>query len=181
MTRRALLAGAAITAVQAKATATDPLDWTLNEAADALAKRAISSEELTKLCLARIHKLDPALNAFITVEEQSALAQARECDRHRKAGRLYGIPIALKDNIDTAGVRTTAASNVFKQRVPAEDAEVTRRLKAAGVVCLGKLNLDEMAFEGTGTTSCFGPVHNPWNLDRITGGSSAGSAAAVST
>jgi aspartyl-tRNA(Asn)/glutamyl-tRNA(Gln) amidotransferase subunit A len=181
LTRRALLAGAAIATVQAKATATDPLDWTLNEAADALAKRTISSEELTKLCLARIHKLDPQLNAFITLEEQSALAQARECDRHRKAGRLYGIPIALKDNIDTAGVRTTAASNVFKQRVPAEDAEVTRRLKAAGVVSLGKLNLDEMAFEGTGTTSCFGPVHNPWNLDRITGGSSAGSAAAVST
>jgi aspartyl-tRNA(Asn)/glutamyl-tRNA(Gln) amidotransferase subunit A len=182
LTRRTLLAGATVVAAtRAKATATDPLDWTLNEAADALAKRTISSEELTKLCLARIHKLDPKLNAFITLEEQSALEQARECDRHRKAGRLYGIPIALKDNIDTAGVRTTAASNVFKQRVPAEDAEVTRRLKAAGVVCLGKLNLDEMAFEGTGTTSCFGPVHNPWNLDRITGGSSAGSAAAVST
>jgi aspartyl-tRNA(Asn)/glutamyl-tRNA(Gln) amidotransferase subunit A len=182
LTRRTLLAGAAVVATaRAKPTAADPLDWTLNEAADALAKRTISSEELTKLCLARIHKLEPALNAFITLEEQSALEQARECDRHRKAGRLYGIPIALKDNIDTAGVRTTAASNVFKQRVPAEDAEVTRRLKAAGVVCLGKLNLDEMAFEGTGTTSCFGPVHNPWNLDRITGGSSAGSAAAVST
>jgi aspartyl-tRNA(Asn)/glutamyl-tRNA(Gln) amidotransferase subunit A len=93
---------------------------------------------------------------------------------------LYGIPIALKDNIDTAGLRTTAAAKVFEERVPREDAEVTRRLKAAGVVLLGKLNLDEMAFAGTGTTGCFGPAHNPWDLDRITGGSSAGSAAAVS-
>jgi aspartyl-tRNA(Asn)/glutamyl-tRNA(Gln) amidotransferase subunit A len=189
-TRRTLLQGTAIASIQAGTgsraqEATDPLNWTLCQAADALARGAVSSEELTKLCLARIHKLDPALNAFITLEEESALEQSRECDRRRKAGRvagrLYGIPIALKDNIDTAGVRTTAASQVFKDRVPTEDAEVARRLKAAGVVRLGKLNLDEMAFEGTGTTSCFGPVHNPWNLDRITGGSSAGSAAAVAT
>lgn len=164
--------------------ATDPPDWTLNEAAEALAKRTVSSEELTKLCLARINKLEPALNAVITLQEETALMQARECDRQRAANRagslLYGIPIALKDNIDTAGVLTTAASNVFRNRIPSDDAEVTRRLKAAGVILLGKLNLDEMAFEGTGTTSCFGPVHNPWNTDRITGGSSAGSAAAVS-
>jgi len=163
----------------------DPLDWTLNQAARALEAGTISSEELTNLSLARIRKLNPLLNAVITLQEESALKQARECDRQRKAGlapsHLYGVPIALKDNIDTAGVRTTAASQVFKNRVPAEDAEVTRRLKAAGVVLLGKLNLDEMAFEGTGTTSYYGPVHNPWNLDRITGGSSAGSAAAVST
>jgi aspartyl-tRNA(Asn)/glutamyl-tRNA(Gln) amidotransferase subunit A len=161
------------------------LDWTLNEAAENLRRRTISSEELTKLCLARIHKLQPALNAVITLQEESALAQARECDRQRAAGqslnRLHGIPLALKDNIDTAGVRTTAASNVFRNRIPREDAEVTRRLKAAGPVFLGKLNLDEMAFEGTGTTSCFGPVHNPWNTERITGGSSAGSAAAVAS
>jgi len=165
--------------------ASEPLEWTLNQAADELANRKISSEELTKLCLARIHKLEAGLNAVIKLQEESALEQARECDRQRAAGmatgRLYGIPIALKDNIDTAGVRTTAASNVFKNRIPTEDAEVTRRLKAARMVFLGKLNLDEMAFEGTGTTSCFGPVHNPWNTDRITGGSSAGSAAAVST
>jgi aspartyl-tRNA(Asn)/glutamyl-tRNA(Gln) amidotransferase subunit A len=169
---------------QAKA-ASDPLDWTLTEAAAALAKGRVSSEELTRLCLTRISKLDRPLNAFITLEQESAIQQAQECDRQRRAGRvtshLHGIPIALKDNIDTAGVRTTAAAQVFKDRIPAEDAEVTRRLKAAGVVCLGKLNLDEMAFEGTGTTGCFGPVHNPWNLDRITGGSSAGSAAAVAT
>jgi aspartyl-tRNA(Asn)/glutamyl-tRNA(Gln) amidotransferase subunit A len=190
LTRRTLLAGAVIAAAPhvasaAAKSATDPLAWTLAQACDALKRRAVSSEELTKLCLARIHKLDPKLNAFITLQEQSALEQAKECDRQRHSGnalgRLYGIPIALKDNIDTAGVLTTAASNVFRNRVPTEDAEVTRRLKSAGVVFLGKLNLDEMAFAGTGTTGCFGPAHNPWNLDRITGGSSAGSVAAVST
>jgi aspartyl-tRNA(Asn)/glutamyl-tRNA(Gln) amidotransferase subunit A len=150
----------------------------------AVARRSISSEELTKLCLARRKKLQPALNPVITLQEESALAKARECDYQRArsgaAGPLYGIPIALKDNIDTAGVRTTAASRVFFDRVPNEDAEVTKRLKSAGAIFLAKLNLDEMAFEGTGTTGCFGPVHNPWNLQRITGGSSAGSAAAVS-
>ncbi len=159
-----------------------PEFWTLAEAAAALRRREISSEELTKLCLARIRKYDPSLNSFITVTEESALAQARACDKQgfrQPPPPLYGIPIALKDNIDTAGVLTTAASRVFAQRVPAEDAEVAARLKAAGTVCLGKLNLDEFAFEGTGTTSCFGPVHNPWNLAHITGGSSAGSGAAV--
>jgi len=188
LTRRNWLAGAtAISAEIGTASPTevgsDPLAWTLCEAAAALAKRAVSSEELTKLCLARIGKLDRTLNAFVTLDGDGALVAARECDRHRKAGpvsKLHGVPIALKDNIDTAGVRTTAAAQVFKDRVPAEDAEVTRRLKAAGAVFLGKLNLDEMAFAGTGTTGCFGPAHNPWNLDRITGGSSAGSAAAVS-
>jgi aspartyl-tRNA(Asn)/glutamyl-tRNA(Gln) amidotransferase subunit A len=189
LTRRTWLSGAAALGAEIGLASpaeigSDPLAWTLTEAAAALAKKTVSSEELTKLCLARIRKLDRQLNAFITVQADSALMQARDCDRQRKAGRvssrLHGVPIALKDNIDTAGVRTTAAAQVFKDRIPTEDAEVTRRLKAAGVVFLGKLNLDEMAFAGTGTTGCFGPAHNPWNTDRITGGSSAGSAAAVS-
>ena len=184
MTRRGWLTGAAMAAAATPAeSAADPLDWTLNQAAAALARRTISSEELTRLCLARIGKLDRTLNAFITLDGDAALKQARECDRQRKAGRaagkLHGVPLALKDNIDTAGIKTTAAAAVFKERVPAEDAEVTRRLKAAGAVLLGKLNLDEMAFAGTGTTGCFGVTHNPWNPERITGGSSAGSAAAV--
>jgi aspartyl-tRNA(Asn)/glutamyl-tRNA(Gln) amidotransferase subunit A len=187
-TRRAWLAGATALAAHVESASSaeigsDPSSWTLTEAAAALAKRTISSEELTKQCLASIEKLDRQLNAFITLDAESALAQARESDRRRKAGRpssrMDGVPLALKDNIDTAGVRTTAAAQVFKDRVPPDDAEVTKRLKAAGVVLLGKLNLDEMAFAGTGTTGCFGPAHNPWNLDRITGGSSAGSAAAV--
>src|SRR5271154_3992613 len=108
VTRRTLLAGAAALAAASRAqAASDPLDWTLTEASHALAKCTVSSEELTKLCLARIHKLDPALNAFITLDEETALRQAQECDRQRKAGRasspLHGVPIALKDNIDTAG------------------------------------------------------------------------------
>jgi aspartyl-tRNA(Asn)/glutamyl-tRNA(Gln) amidotransferase subunit A len=176
LTRRALIAGASVAAMPA---AGEPLEWTLAEAAAALAKGTVSSEELTKLCLARIDKLNAKLNAFITVDAEGALRQARECDRLRKGGRFHGIPIALKDNIDTAGVKTTAAAAVFRGRVPTQDAEVTRRLKAAGAVFVGKLNLDEMAFAGTGTTGCFGPSRNPWNTERITGGSSAGSAAAV--
>ena len=184
-TRRMLLtsAVAAASTRRTQAAPSNPLDWTLTEASQALNNRTISSEELTKLCLARIHKLDPSLNAFITLTEASALEQAKDCDRQRKTangiGPLYGVPIALKDNIDTAGLLTTAAAGVFKNRVPTEDAEVTRRLKAACPVFLGKLNLDEMAFEGTGTTGCFGSAHNPWNLERITGGSSAGSTAAI--
>src|SRR5579875_416856 len=190
LSRRALLTGASIAAAtglpdlaSSNNGGREPLDWTIIQASQALARKSISSEELTQLCLARIKKLQPSLNAVITLQEDSALKQARACDAQREvsdeASLLYGIPIALKDNIDTAGVRTTAASRVFFDRVPNEDAEVTRRLKLAGAIFLGKLNLDEMAFEGTGTTSCFGPVHNPWNLERITGGSSAGSAAAV--
>ena len=178
-------AAAQLAAVSRADAAADPLDWTLCQASDALARGKISSEELTKLCLARIHKIDRELNAFITLDEEAALRRAAECDRERRAGRAtgrpHGVPIALKDNIDTAGLLTTAAARVFEHRAPDQDAEVTARLKAAGVVMLGKLNLDEMAFAGTGTTGCFGPSHNPWNLDRITGGSSAGSAAAVSS
>lgn len=185
--RRALLAFANVSAAELLAGATldaSPEYWTLIQAAAALRRRKISSEELSKLCLARVKKLDPALNSFITVTEEAALAEARACDRYWRRhdpplNPLYGIPIALKDNIDTAGTRTTAGSEVFAHRVPAEDAEVMARLKAAGAVCLGKLNLDEFAFAGTGTTSYFGPVHNPWNLAHITGGSSAGPAAAL--
>jgi aspartyl-tRNA(Asn)/glutamyl-tRNA(Gln) amidotransferase subunit A len=188
ISRRSWLVGASVSASRIVASAQlqmPPERWTLTQAAAALHKRVISSQELTKLCLARVAKLDRALNSFITVTEEAALAQARACDEQRvrhgsPLSPLHGIPIALKDNIDTAGVRTTAASQVFAERIPTQDAEVVSRLKAAGAVCLGKLNLDEFAFEGTGTTSFFGPVHNPWNLSHITGGSSAGSAAALS-
>ena len=178
MTRRGLLSGAAAR-LSTRIPPGEPSDWTLTEAARALARRAISSKELTEHCLARIHKYDKRLNTFITLTEESALRQAVACDERPGRGRLHGIPIALKDNIDTRGVLTTAASRVFRGRVPFEDAEIVRRLKLAGAVFLGKLNLDEFAFAGTGTTSAYGPVHNPWNLERITGGSSAGSAAAV--
>src|SRR5262249_58698719 len=123
------------------------------------------------------------LNAFITITADSALERAQSCDRDLKRGvihsPLHGVPIALKDNIDTAGILTTAASTLFAKRIPTEDAEMARRTSQAGAVMLGKLNLDEFAFAGSGTTGCFGPARNPWNIQRITGGSSAGSVAAL--
>ncbi len=154
------------------------------ESASALIKtKKASPVELTQACLSRIERLNPRLNAFITVTAESALAEARQAEadiqRHRWRGALHGIPLALKDLIDTAGVRTTAGSELFKDRVPAEDAEVARRLKAAGAVLLGKLNMHEFAYGGSSAVSFFGPVCNPWNVAYSPGGSSGGSAAAV--
>ncbi len=164
--------------------ATDLASLTLAEAAALLKARRTSSVELTRACLARIDKLEPRLNAFITLIADRALESAEVADREIGGGRyrgpLHGIPIALKDNIDTAGIRTTAASALFADRVPSEDAEVARRLRQAGAILLGKLNMDEFANAGQSTESYFGPVHNPWALDREAGGSSGGSAAAVS-
>ena len=143
----------------------------------------MSPVELTHECLSRIERLNPKLNAFITVTADSAVAEARQAEAEVQhdcwRGPLHGIPIALKDMVATAGVHTTAASGVFKDRVPTEDAEIVRRLKAAGAVFLGKLNLQECAYGGSSAISYFGPVHNPWNLDYSSGGSSGGSAAAV--
>ena len=155
----------------------------LSEASQLVRSKKVSPVELTHECLSRIERLNPKLNAFITVTAESALAEARQAEAEIQhdgwRGPLHGIPIALKDLVDTAGVRTTAASGVFKDRVPAEDAEIVRRLKAAGAVFLGKLNLHEFAYGGSSAISYFGPVHNPWNLDYSPGGSSGGSAAAV--
>src|SRR5215510_11324228 len=158
---------------------------TLAEASARLQSGAVTSVDLVNACLARIDVYNPKVNAFITVTREQALAQARTLDAEQRAGRvrgpLHGIPIALKDNIDTAGVRTTAASAVFDDRVPTEDAEVSRRLAAAGAVLIGKTNLHEFAAGGTSATSYYGPVRNPWALERNPGGSSGGSAAAVAT
>src|SRR5262245_53033975 len=158
---------------------------TLAEASARIRSGAVTSTDLVQACLARIDVYNPKVNAFITVMRDAALAQAKTLDAEQRAGKLrgplHGLPIALKDNIDTAGVRTTAASAVFDERVPTEDAEVTRRLAAAGAVCVGKTNLHEFAMGGTSATSYFGPVRNPWALERNPGGSSGGSAAAVST
>jgi aspartyl-tRNA(Asn)/glutamyl-tRNA(Gln) amidotransferase subunit A len=167
----------------AKEPHTDLTTLSVGEAADLVRRKAISPVELTRACLQQIERLNPVLNAFITVTAEQALAEAREAEAEVRRGRwrgpLHGIPIGLKDNIDTAGVRTTLASAVFKDRVPSADAEVVRRLKAAGAVLLGKQNLHEVAFGTTAAVSHFGPVRNPWNHDRISGGSSGGSAAAV--
>jgi aspartyl-tRNA(Asn)/glutamyl-tRNA(Gln) amidotransferase subunit A len=123
------------------------------------------------------------LNAFITVTREGAMAQARaaedEIQRGQWRGPLQGIPIGLKDLIDTAGVRTTCGSALFADRVPNEDAEVVQRLKRAGAVLVGKQNLQEFAYGGTSASSHYGAVHNPWNPKHIAGGSSGGSAAAV--
>jgi aspartyl-tRNA(Asn)/glutamyl-tRNA(Gln) amidotransferase subunit A len=170
--------------VSATATHTDDLaKLTLREAADLVRKKKVSPVELTKTCLARIDRANPALNCFITITADSALQQARDAEaeiaRGNWRGPLHGIPIALKDLFDTAGVRTTAGSGVFKDRIPAEDAEVVRRLKTAGAVLLGKTNMQEFAFGGTSLISYFGAVRNPWEPGYIAGGSSGGSAAAV--
>jgi Asp-tRNA(Asn)/Glu-tRNA(Gln) amidotransferase A subunit family amidase len=139
--------------------------------------------ELTQHCLVLIEKLNPALNAFITVTADRALDRARRAEREifrgDYRGPLHGIPIGLKDIIDTAGVRTTAASALFKDRIPTEDAEVARRLRCGGAIILGKQNLHEFAYGGSSMISFFGEVHNPWDAARVTGGSSGGSAASV--
>jgi len=156
---------------------------TLGDASELLRRRAVSAVELTQASLDQIEKSNPTLNAFITVTHEQALAVARQRDAELRQGKrlglLHGIPIAVKDNIDTAGVRTTAASELFKDRVPGEDAEVVRRLKDAGAIVLGKTDLQEFAYGGSSSVSFYGPVRNPWALDRIPGGSSGGSAAAT--
>src|SRR5256712_12336567 len=151
---------------------------TLSEVSARIKAGTVTSTELVNACLSRIDLYNPKVNAFITITRDLALMQAKALDAEQRAGRLrgplHGIPIALKDNIDSAGVRTTAASAVFDDRVPSEDAEVARRLggRRAGVV--GKTDLHEVAFGGTSATSYYGPVRNPWGLGRHSGGSSGG-------
>ena len=156
---------------------------TIVDLASQLRRKEISPVELTRRCLERIEKLNPSLNAFITVMRESALAEARAAEdaisRGEWRGPLHGIPIGLKDLIDTAGTRTTAASALYQNRIPGDDAEVVRRLRRAGAVILGKTNLHEFAYGGSSLVSFFGDVHNPWNAAHIAGGSSGGSAAAV--
>lgn len=156
---------------------------TISEVSHLLRNRKISPVELTRVCLERIERLNPQLNAFITVTADSALAEAHEAEAEIQKGRwrgpLHGVPIALKDLFDTKGVRTTAASRLFKDRIPLEDSEVVRRLKAAGAVLLGKLNMHEFAYGASSVISFFGPVRNPWSHEHIAGGSSSGSAVAV--
>ncbi len=156
---------------------------TIVELTPRLRRKEISPVDLTRACLERIEKVNPTLNAFITVTADSALAEARaaetEIARGEWRGPLHGIPIALKDLIDTAGTRTTAASALYRDRIPTEDAEVVRRLRQAGAVILGKNNLHEFAYGGSSLVSLFGEVHNPRNVAHIAGGSSGGSAAAV--
>jgi aspartyl-tRNA(Asn)/glutamyl-tRNA(Gln) amidotransferase subunit A len=157
----------------------------ITEAAEQIRQLKISPVELARECLERIERLNPTLNAFITVTAESALAEAKKAEQEIQSGNwrgpLHGIPVGLKDLIDTAGVRTTAASGVFHDRVPTEDADVVKKMKAAGAVFVGKQNLQEFAYGSSSLISHFGPVRNPVNPEFIAGGSSSGSAAAVAS
>jgi aspartyl-tRNA(Asn)/glutamyl-tRNA(Gln) amidotransferase subunit A len=148
-----------------------------------LASRRISAVELATLFLDRIERLNPALNAFISTDRERTLAQARAADQSLSAGSgtmpLVGIPLAHKDIFCARGWRTTCGSKILANFVAPYDAQVVEKLAAAGMVTLGKLNMDEFAMGSSNETSYFGPVRNPWDVARVPGGSSGGAAAAV--
>ncbi|HZO80160.1 MAG TPA: Asp-tRNA(Asn)/Glu-tRNA(Gln) amidotransferase subunit GatA [Candidatus Binataceae bacterium] len=155
---------------------------TIAEARERLRRREISARELARACLDRIAAVEPRLNAFITVCETEAMAQAEEADRRLKAGdapALCGIPLGIKDIYCTRGVRTTCASRILSNFVPPFDATTIEKLRAQGAVFVGKTNMDEFAMGSSTENSAFGPTRNPYDLERVAGGSSGGSAAAV--
>lgn len=160
---------------------------TIEELAALFARRKVSPVEVTKMFLERIEERNPSLNAFLTVTADQALAAARRAEQQFMRPRssqgakslLLGIPISLKDNLWTRGIRSTAGSKILRDFVPSEDSTAARKLARAGAVLLGKTNLNEFAYGITGENAHYGPAHNPWALDRMTGGSSAGSGAAI--
>jgi aspartyl-tRNA(Asn)/glutamyl-tRNA(Gln) amidotransferase subunit A len=150
---------------------------------DDVASGRVSAVEVCRTCLDRTHARNPSLNAFTLVADERALARAADVDRRRASGAalgaLAGVPVAIKDNLCVRGMRTTAASRILEQFVPPYDATLVERLEAADAVIIGKTNCDEFAMGSSNENSAFGPVRNPWALDRAPGGSSGGSAAAV--
>jgi len=170
-------------------TDTDLAFASIEEVARLYRKRKVSPVEVTKLMLDRIDQLNPKINAYITVTSEIALAQAKRAEtemfspRGRKSrrdrGPLHGIPISLKDNVYTKGIRTTAGSKILKDFIPLHDAEAWAKLEEAGAILVGKTNLHEFAYGVTTNNPHYGPTRNPWDLNRIPGGSSGGSAAAV--
>ena len=158
-------------------------DLTAAQAAAKVRQRDISAVELTRAVLARAHATEPAVGAYLTIDDEGALAAAAEIDRRVAAGddpgALAGVPVGLKDIICTRGLRTTAASRILESFVPPYDATVTERLRAAGAVIVGKLNCDEFAMGSSTETSALGITRNPWSPTHVPGGSSGGSAAAV--
>jgi len=150
-----------------------------------LRRRKISTVELLDAVLERIERLNPELNAFITVAAERARADARRAEREiargRRRGPLHGIPLPLKDNIETQGIRTTAGSKILADFVPARDADVVTALRQAGAVIIGKTNLHEFAYGITNENPHYGPARNPWDRTRVSGGSSGGSAVALAS
>ncbi len=157
---------------------------TITKIAPLLRRREISPVELTEAFLKRIAGLQPTINAFITVTADLARQQARQAEKEIRRGNyrgpLHGIPISLKDLYYTAGIRTTAGSKILRNFIPKENGTVVNRLLQAGAVILGKTNLHEFAYGATNVNPHYGPVHNPWDVNRVPGGSSGGTAAAVS-
>ncbi len=157
--------------------------WTVAGVRSALAAKKISARELTAEFYSRIAARNPELNAYLTLSPERAYAQADRMDSEIAGGRalpaLAGVPIAIKDVISTRGIRTTCGSKILETYIPPYDATAVERLEAAGAVVLGKTNCDEFAMGSSNENSAYGPVRNPVALDRVPGGSSGGSAAAV--
>ena len=160
----------------------EPYELTIHGALDAMRRGDLSSLDLTEAYLRRIERHDGAVGAYLTVTADRAREDARRADARRQAREdapLLGVPIALKDIFCTSGIETTCASRILKGFVPPYDATVVQRLTDAGAVILGKTNMDEFAMGSSTENSAFQPTHNPWDLERVPGGSSGGSAAAV--
>ena len=155
----------------------------IEQAARLLRKKDISPSDLVEVALNRIERFNPALNAFITIVADHARAEAHRAEKQfrerRATGPLCGIPVTIKDNFLTQGIRTTAGSSILSDFVPDKDSDVVKKLRHAGAIVLGKTNMHEFAYGITNENPHYGPTHNPWNLDRVTGGSSGGSAAAL--